>query len=195
MVKPDKYTPQVGRTSWLIKRTERAAYATIADALRDLGLTPSQYAVLQALVRLEGRVVRGARLRLLRDAPGDDRPGQRPGAAGLHQPQAARVVTGDRGDRDRPRRARVRGRDRAGLGLRHPAHELASAPPRSRCSRTRSSAASTRSKRGCRSPRTPRTRTPKCSARPTPPADRARRRRGAHLSSGFVRQAIVNSLT
>jgi DNA-binding MarR family transcriptional regulator len=53
MVKPDKYTPQVGRTSWLIKRTERAAYATIADALRDLGLTPSQYAVLQALVRLK----------------------------------------------------------------------------------------------------------------------------------------------
>jgi DNA-binding MarR family transcriptional regulator len=53
MVKPDKYTPQVGRTSWLIKRTERAAYATIAEALRDLGLTPSQYAVLQALVRLK----------------------------------------------------------------------------------------------------------------------------------------------
>ena len=53
MVKQDQYTPRVGRTSWLIKRAERAAYATIAEALRDLGLTPSQYAVLQALVRLK----------------------------------------------------------------------------------------------------------------------------------------------
>lgn len=37
----------------MIKRTERAAYASIYDSLRDLGLTPSQYAVLQALVRLK----------------------------------------------------------------------------------------------------------------------------------------------
>jgi DNA-binding MarR family transcriptional regulator len=51
-LRTDQYRPLVGRTSWVLKRAERAAYAAVYDALRDLGLTPSQYGVLQALVRL-----------------------------------------------------------------------------------------------------------------------------------------------
>ncbi len=48
----DEYDPRVGYTAWLLKRTERTVAAVLYDRLRDLGLTPSQYAVLQALVRL-----------------------------------------------------------------------------------------------------------------------------------------------
>jgi DNA-binding MarR family transcriptional regulator len=52
-MRSDKYQPRVGYTAWLLKRTERNAAAALYDRLRDLGLTPSQYGVLQALVRLE----------------------------------------------------------------------------------------------------------------------------------------------
>src|SRR5437868_4692574 len=52
-VKSDEYRPRVGYTSWLLKRTERSAATLLYDRLRDLGLTPSQYGVLQALIRLE----------------------------------------------------------------------------------------------------------------------------------------------
>jgi DNA-binding MarR family transcriptional regulator len=37
----------------MLKRAERTAAAALYDTLRDLGLTPSQYGVLQALVRME----------------------------------------------------------------------------------------------------------------------------------------------
>lgn len=49
----DVYRPRVGDTSWLLKRTERSAAAMLYDHLRDLGLTPSQYGALHALIRLE----------------------------------------------------------------------------------------------------------------------------------------------
>jgi DNA-binding MarR family transcriptional regulator len=49
---PGEYDPRVGYTSWLLKRTERTVAGALYDGLRDLELTPSQYAVLQALVRL-----------------------------------------------------------------------------------------------------------------------------------------------
>ena len=52
-VRSDEYQPQVGHTSWILKRAERAAASVLYDRLRELGLTPSQYGVLQALVRLE----------------------------------------------------------------------------------------------------------------------------------------------
>jgi DNA-binding MarR family transcriptional regulator len=53
LMKPSKYEPQVAYTSWLLKRAERAAGAALYDVLRDLGITPSQYGVMQALSRLE----------------------------------------------------------------------------------------------------------------------------------------------
>jgi DNA-binding MarR family transcriptional regulator len=43
----------VGRTAWILKRAERVTAAVLYETLRDLGLTPSQYGVLQALVRME----------------------------------------------------------------------------------------------------------------------------------------------
>jgi DNA-binding MarR family transcriptional regulator len=46
------YEPDVAYTLWLLKRAERAVGAALYEALRDLGITPSQYGVLQALVRL-----------------------------------------------------------------------------------------------------------------------------------------------
>jgi DNA-binding MarR family transcriptional regulator len=52
-VKSDDYRPQVGYTSWLLKRTERSVASLLYDRLRDLGLTPSQYGALQVLIRLE----------------------------------------------------------------------------------------------------------------------------------------------
>jgi DNA-binding MarR family transcriptional regulator len=52
-MKASRYEPEVAYTSWLLKRAERAVGAALYDALRDLGITPSQYGVLQALVRLE----------------------------------------------------------------------------------------------------------------------------------------------
>jgi DNA-binding MarR family transcriptional regulator len=52
-MKANRYEPEVAYTSWLLKRAERAVGAALYDALRDLGITPSQYGVLQALVRLE----------------------------------------------------------------------------------------------------------------------------------------------
>lgn len=52
-MKSDEYRPLVGYSAWLLKRTERSAAAMLYDRLRDLGLTPSQYGVLQALIRLE----------------------------------------------------------------------------------------------------------------------------------------------
>lgn len=51
-MEPDPFEPPVGVTSWILKRAERASYAAVHDALRELGLTPSQYAALSALVRL-----------------------------------------------------------------------------------------------------------------------------------------------
>jgi DNA-binding MarR family transcriptional regulator len=51
-VKSDDYRPQVGYTSWLLKRTERSVATLLYDRLRDLGLTPSQYGALQVLIRL-----------------------------------------------------------------------------------------------------------------------------------------------
>jgi DNA-binding MarR family transcriptional regulator len=48
-----EYRPQTGYTSWLLKRAERRAAASLYDSLRELGLTPSQYGVLGALSRLE----------------------------------------------------------------------------------------------------------------------------------------------
>lgn len=45
--------PRVGRTAWILKRAERTAAAALYDTLRDFELTPSQYGVLQALVRME----------------------------------------------------------------------------------------------------------------------------------------------
>jgi DNA-binding MarR family transcriptional regulator len=52
-VKASRYEPEIAHTSWLLKRAERAVGAALYDALRDLGITPSQYGVMQALVRLE----------------------------------------------------------------------------------------------------------------------------------------------
>ena len=52
-MRSSRYEPEVAYTSWLLKRAERAAGAALYDALRDLGITPSQYGVMQALVRLE----------------------------------------------------------------------------------------------------------------------------------------------
>ena len=52
-MRKSKYQPEVAYTAWLVKRAERAVGAALFDGLRDLGLTPSQYGVLQALVRLE----------------------------------------------------------------------------------------------------------------------------------------------
>jgi DNA-binding MarR family transcriptional regulator len=52
-MKASRYEPEVAYTSWLLKRAERAVGAALYDALRDLGITPSQYGVMQALVRLE----------------------------------------------------------------------------------------------------------------------------------------------
>jgi DNA-binding MarR family transcriptional regulator len=52
-VKKSEYQPRVAYSSWLVKRAERAVGAALYDVLRDLGITPSQYGVLQALVRLE----------------------------------------------------------------------------------------------------------------------------------------------
>ena len=52
-MRKSKYQPQVAYTSWIVKRAERAAGAALYDGLREFGLTPSQYGVLQALVRLE----------------------------------------------------------------------------------------------------------------------------------------------
>jgi DNA-binding MarR family transcriptional regulator len=48
-----RYDPEVAHTSWLLKRAERAVAAALYEVLRDLGITPSQYGVMQALVRLE----------------------------------------------------------------------------------------------------------------------------------------------
>ena len=45
---PGEYQPQTGYTSWLLKRAERRAAASLYDSLRELGLTPSQYGVLGA---------------------------------------------------------------------------------------------------------------------------------------------------
>ncbi len=52
-MRPNQYEPRVGHTSWLLKRAERAVGAALYDVLRDLGITPSQYGVMQALARLE----------------------------------------------------------------------------------------------------------------------------------------------
>jgi DNA-binding MarR family transcriptional regulator len=52
-MKSSRYEPEVAFTSWLLKRVERATGAALYDSLRDLGITPSQYGVMQALVRLE----------------------------------------------------------------------------------------------------------------------------------------------
>jgi len=48
----DPYQPPAGATSWILKRAERSIYAAVHEALRSLELTPSQYGVLVALVRL-----------------------------------------------------------------------------------------------------------------------------------------------
>jgi DNA-binding MarR family transcriptional regulator len=52
-MRASRYEPEVAYTSWLLKRAERAVGAALYEALRDLGITPSQYGVMQALVRLE----------------------------------------------------------------------------------------------------------------------------------------------
>jgi DNA-binding MarR family transcriptional regulator len=52
-MRASRYEPEVAYTSWLLKRAERAVGAALYDVLRDLGITPSQYGVMQALVRLE----------------------------------------------------------------------------------------------------------------------------------------------
>jgi DNA-binding MarR family transcriptional regulator len=53
MADRDDVRPRVGRTAWILKRAERTAAAALYDTLRDLELTPSQYGVLQALVRMQ----------------------------------------------------------------------------------------------------------------------------------------------
>jgi DNA-binding MarR family transcriptional regulator len=52
-MRASRYEPEVAYTSWMLKRAERAVGAALYDGLRDLGITPSQYGVMQALVRLE----------------------------------------------------------------------------------------------------------------------------------------------
>jgi DNA-binding MarR family transcriptional regulator len=50
---PAPYQPATGYTAWLLKRAERRAAASMYDELRGLGLTPAQFGVLAALVRLQ----------------------------------------------------------------------------------------------------------------------------------------------
>src|SRR5581483_1908302 len=50
---PDDVRPRIGRTAWILKRAERSTAGALYDTLRELGLTPSQYGVLQALMRMD----------------------------------------------------------------------------------------------------------------------------------------------